>query len=105
MKLVLKRIVLPFLVITILALLVTKWINMPRTPKEFFEKRCTNCHDLPDLTEYTAEEIPKLVDFMRNSKNAKRYISEDEAIVIIDYIVSTKASIPVSVDSLENERR
>lgn len=62
------------------------WKEAPRTPKELFEKRCSTCHDLPDLSGYQLHELAPLVHFMRTHNGAARVISDEETKIIISYL-------------------
>ena len=62
------------------------WSEMPGTPHELYEKRCTACHQLPDLSDYQCHELAPLVDFMRKHNGANRIITDREAQMIIGYL-------------------
>lgn len=61
----------------------------PKTPAGLFEKRCSECHELPDLSGYQRHELKPLVDFMRTHNGARRVISDEEARAIIAYLETT----------------
>ncbi len=62
------------------------WIDHPSTPAELYSKRCSSCHELPDLSGYRQDELAPLVNFMRTHNGADRVISEEEARVIIRFL-------------------
>lgn len=74
------------------------WFSTPRTPREFFEKRCSACHDLPDLSGYARHELAPLVQFMRTHNGASRVISDQEEELIIAYLEGTRR-LGVTVDA------
>jgi len=62
------------------------WSETPKTPHALFEKRCTTCHVLPNLSGYRRHELAPLVDFMRRHNGADRVISDQEALTITTYL-------------------
>ncbi|GAB4344445.1 MAG: hypothetical protein Kow006_00420 [Gammaproteobacteria bacterium] len=68
------------------------WSEIPRTPRELFEKRCSTCHELPDLSGYARHELAPLVRFMRTHNGASRVISDSEEQVIIDYLENNRSA-------------
>jgi hypothetical protein len=65
---------------------VWSWINRPQTPREFFEVRCSECHKLPDLSRYKMSDYRVIVTTMREQNGARRVITDEEAVIIIDYL-------------------
>ena len=64
------------------------WINLPRTPQEYFEVRCSACHELPlkDLCNRSLQERASIVTTMRVLHGADEVISEKEARTIRNYL-------------------
>jgi len=64
------------------------WSNLPRTPKEYFQVRCANCHDLPskDLCKRSREERAGIVHTMRTLHGAAEVIDDGEAMIITTYL-------------------
>lgn len=62
------------------------WINLPRTPVQYFEVRCSTCHRLPDLCPYTPEQRQGIVVTMRTRHGADDIIDDDEARIIGTYL-------------------
>lgn len=62
------------------------WIQYPSTPAELYQRRCSSCHILPDLTGYRRDELAPLVNFMRTHNGADRVISDEEARIIIRFL-------------------
>jgi mono/diheme cytochrome c family protein len=65
------------------------WLEYPSTPAELYQKRCSSCHQLQDLSGYAQEELAPLVDFMRTHNGASRVISDREALIIIQFLERT----------------
>jgi mono/diheme cytochrome c family protein len=65
------------------------WTSYPSTPAELYQKRCSSCHQLQDLSGYAQEELAPLVSFMRTHNGANRVISEREALIIIQFLEQT----------------
>lgn len=62
------------------------------TPRELFERRCSQCHPVPDLVGYGQEDMASLVRSMRFNNNAATMISDDEEREIISYLESFAVS-------------
>lgn len=64
------------------------WINLPRTPREYFEVRCSTCHELPlkELCKRSAPERAPIVKTMRSLHGADEVISDEEALIIVNYL-------------------
>ncbi|MEJ2691775.1 MAG: hypothetical protein P8166_01675 [Candidatus Thiodiazotropha sp.] len=62
------------------------WMEYPSTPAELYQKRCSDCHKLPDLSSYRRDELAPLVHFMRSHNGADRVITKQEARMIIQYL-------------------
>ncbi len=62
------------------------WINLPRTPEEFFKVRCSTCHKLPDLSKYKKDDMAGIVRTMRLKHGADKVIDENEAEIIARYL-------------------
>lgn len=65
-------------------------MKQPKTPEEMFRVRCSTCHKLPDLSKYTNEQIPGIVRTMRENNGAADVINEQEAKMIVEYILSRR---------------
>jgi hypothetical protein len=66
------------------------WINLPRTPQEFFMVRCSTCHKLPDLAKYKQEDMAGIVRTMRTKHGAEKVIDEGEAEIITRFLEESK---------------
>lgn len=62
------------------------WINLPRTPEEFFRVRCSTCHKLPDLSKYKRDDMAAIVRTMRLKHGASKVIDDEEANIITRYL-------------------
>jgi len=64
------------------------WWIQPRTPVELFRVRCTSCHELwaQRLCEFAPEIRPAIVQVMRHEYGADEIISQDEAVLIEQYL-------------------
>lgn len=64
------------------------WWNQPRTPEELFRVRCASCHELraDRLCEFAPELRPGIVQVMRHEHGADEVISQDEAMIIQQYL-------------------
>lgn len=67
------------------------WIQLPRTPEQFFQVRCSTCHDLPldDLCRRSLDERAGIVDTMRTLHGADQVIDKEEALIITTYLKET----------------
>jgi len=67
------------------------WWNLPRTPEELFQVRCSSCHELriPRLCEFDQDLRPCIVRMMRNEHGADEVISKREAVLIQHYLKET----------------
>lgn len=65
------------------------WVYSTNTPRENFERRCSQCHGVPDLAGYRKEEMAPLVASMRFDNNAETMISDEEAREITAYLESS----------------
>jgi hypothetical protein len=65
---------------------VWSWIDRPKTPREFFDVRCSECHTLPDLSRYKTSDYRVIVTTMREQNGARRVITDEEAVIIIEYL-------------------
>jgi len=81
------------LVIIVLTLIVAIgivywWWIQPGTPEELFRVRCMSCHELraQRLCEFAPELRPAIVQVMRHEYGADELISEDEAVLIEQYL-------------------
>lgn len=63
-----------------------QWIRIPRTPKEMFERRCTQCHALPNMEQFGRRNMEGIVRTMREKNGADKVITEEEAAVIVRYL-------------------
>ena len=63
-------------------------INLPDTPAELFQERCSSCHELRSdkLCDFAPHLRATIVDTMRHLHGADKVISEDEARVIRRYL-------------------
>lgn len=70
------------------AVLVYWWWNLPRTPEELFQVRCSSCHELQisRLCEFAQDLRPGIVQIMRDKHGADEVISEREAVLIRHYL-------------------
>jgi hypothetical protein len=66
------------------------WWEQPKTPKEIFEVRCSTCHEFPDITPFEDHQIPLLVKTMREKHGASEVIDDQEAEMIVDYILAQR---------------
>ncbi len=62
------------------------WNRQPHTPGELFRERCGACHELPDLSGYSANDIPAVIRTMRLRNGANSMISEAEVQTISEYL-------------------
>jgi len=62
------------------------WINLPRTPAQFFTVRCSTCHRLPDLCPYTPKQRAGIVVTMRSQHGAADIIDDEEAQIISAFL-------------------
>lgn len=64
------------------------WWVQPRTPEELFFVRCASCHELQTqrLCEFSPELRPAIVQVMRHNHGADEIISQDEAVLIEQYL-------------------
>lgn len=62
------------------------WLQTPRTPDQLFAKRCSTCHQLPNLAVYRKDEIKGIVTTMLTKNGADKVITPDEARTIIAYL-------------------
>lgn len=76
------RFVFGALVLLLALYLVSWWIGLPRTPREFFQARCSTCHRLPDLCPYTPVQREDIVVTMRTQHGAGDIIDDEEAQII-----------------------
>jgi len=66
------------------------WANIPRTPKQLYEARCSACHALADLSRHRPEEMVTIIDTMRHRNGAASVIGAAEAQEIIGYLKGLK---------------
>ena len=66
------------------------FLSRPATPGELFRARCSACHTLPDLAGFSRKEKASIVLTMIRLNGAADVITEEEASLIIDYLVSGK---------------
>ena len=64
------------------------WWIQPRTPEELFRVRCTSCHELwaQRLCDFAPELRPAIVQVMRHEYGADEIISQNEAVLIEQYL-------------------
>lgn len=64
------------------------WWIQPGTPEELFRVRCMSCHELraQRLCEFAPELRPAIVQVMRHEHGADELISQDEAVLIEQYL-------------------
>lgn len=64
------------------------WLIQPGTPEELFRVRCASCHELQTqrLCEFAAELRPAIVQVMRHAHGANEVISQNEAVLIEQYL-------------------
>ncbi|MDP3962105.1 MAG: hypothetical protein Q8Q26_18920 [Pseudorhodobacter sp.] len=62
------------------------WLRPPATPEQLFLKRCTTCHNLPDVKPFRRHSFKGLVTTMLTMHGADRVISPAEARTIITYL-------------------
>lgn len=75
------------------------WWEQPKTPKEMFEVRCSTCHVLPDLSRFEDHQISPMVQTMREKHGAADVIDEQEAEMIVDYVLSQRRQNESSQES------
>jgi len=75
------------------------WSKQPKTPQAMFEVRCATCHELPDLSRFEDEQIAGIVRTMRMNNGAADVIDEEEARIIVDYILSQRRTNERSAES------
>ena len=83
-----KALVIVMLIFTIV-LGIAYWLWMqPGTPEQLFRVRCASCHDLwvHRLCEFDPDLRPAIVQVMRNEYGADQIISQNEAVVIQQYL-------------------
>lgn len=73
-------------VLLILLSLLWWWVNLPRTPRQFFEVRCSTCHRLPDLCRYSPDQRAGIVVTMRTRQGADNVIDDEEAEIITTFL-------------------
>ena len=66
------------------------FLSRPTTPGELFSARCRACRALPDMTGYSRKEKAVIVLSIIRLNGAADVITEEEASLIIDYLVSGK---------------
>ena len=64
------------------------WDNarLANDPPRLFRKRCSNCHELPDLSRFRSENMSGIVLTMREKNGADKVIFEAEAKAIVRYL-------------------
>lgn len=64
------------------------WWQQPRTAEEMFRARCSACHELQlkRLCEFPQEIRADIVKVMRREHGAADVISEQESLMIQDYL-------------------
>ena len=62
------------------------WLSIPRTPQEMSERRCTQCHRLPNMEQFGKRNMKGIVRAMREKNGADKVITEEEAAVIVKYL-------------------
>ena len=67
------------------------WANIPRTPAELYEARCSSCHALADFSRHRSEDMVAIIETMRHRNGAASVISETEAEEIIEYLKGVKS--------------
>ena len=63
--------------------------RVPDEPDGLFRKRCSTCHELPDLSRFRSEDMSAIVRTMREKNGADKVISEAEAALITAYLEET----------------
>ncbi|UCH74285.1 MAG: cytochrome c [Rhodospirillales bacterium] len=66
------------------------WTDIPRTPRQLYESRCSACHALADLSRRPSDELVNIIETMRHRNGAASVISETEAEEIVAYLKSLK---------------
>ncbi len=81
------------MVLSVVALLVIVgsliwWLRQPQTPRDYFEARCSSCHELrtEKVCEFPSMIRPQIVDVMRREHGADEVISEQEARIIKNFL-------------------
>ena len=69
--------------------MVWHYLRVPRTPKELFERRCTQCHNLPNMGQFGRRNMEGIVRAMREKNGADKVITDEEAVVIVRYLEET----------------
>ena len=64
------------------------WLRPPRTPEELYRRRCSQCHTLPNMSQFGKRNMKGIVRAMREKNGADKVISEVEADVIGAYLES-----------------
>lgn len=55
------------------------WLGSPDSAAQLFRKRCTSCHELPDLSGYRRQDISGIVETMMSTNGADKVITPEEA--------------------------
>jgi len=60
--------------------------RLAEDPSRLYRKRCSTCHELPDLSRFQSGEMSRIVRTMREKNGADKVITEAEARVIVGHL-------------------
>ncbi len=72
--------------LSLLCSVVWWWTKQPRTAKEIYVTRCSACHTLSDMCQFSRSKRVTIVDTMREQQGAADVINDSEAEVIKNYL-------------------
>ena len=58
--------------------------------QNLFRNKCSLCHELPNIYDFSYEEWTSIVDYMHDTKAARKFITIEEAEKIKSYLKSMK---------------
>jgi hypothetical protein len=58
--------------------------------QNLFLNKCSLCHELPEINDFSSEEWTGIIDFTHDTKAARKFITIEEAEKIKNYITKMK---------------
>ncbi|NOG84948.1 MAG: hypothetical protein EX341_08380 [Candidatus Scalindua sp. SCAELEC01] len=57
--------------------------------QKLFQEKCSLCHELPEIDEYSSEEWTDIIDYTHDTKATRKFITLEESESIKGYLEST----------------
>lgn len=66
--------------------------EMDLVSQNLFQEKCSLCHELPDIDDFSSKEWTGIIDYTHDTKATRKFITIDEAEKIKGYLMSDARS-------------